>query len=193
MAEHYTGIKFKTQLNKKRLYQTVRIRELIFWCQRFKALGLAPSYEGGSSGNLSFRAGRNFVITASYTDLGFVSVKDFVRVKTASLTDQRVIAEGVRHPSSETLLHAAIYQERPGIGAIFHGHSQEILKAKIPFIRTKREAPYGSRQLIDEVIAVLGCHDFILMKGHGFVALGKTMKDAGTLVENVLKKVKHAQ
>lgn len=190
MTERYIGTKFKTQLIKKKLNATKRTRELIFWCRKFNEFGLAPSYGKGSAGNLSFRAGKHFIITASYTDLSQVRAEDLVRITSFSLPRKSVHAQGLREPSSETLLHAAIYQARPDIGAVFHGHGDDILKADHLFVTTKKKAPYGSSFLIEQVLAVLDHHDFIVMKGHGFLVLGKNMAGAGLLTENVLKQVK---
>jgi ribulose-5-phosphate 4-epimerase/fuculose-1-phosphate aldolase len=189
MTERYIGTKFKTQLIKKKLNATKRTHELIFWCGKFSELGLTPSYGKGSAGNLSFRAGRHFIITASYTDLSQVRAEDLVRITSFSLPRKSVHAQGLREPSSETLLHAAIYEARPDIGAVFHGHGDDILKADHLFVTTKRKAPYGSSFLIDQVLAVLDHYDFIVMKDHGFLALGKNMAGAGQRIKSIVREL----
>ncbi|MDP3244824.1 MAG: class II aldolase/adducin family protein [bacterium] len=88
------------------------------------------------------------------------------------------------------MLHAVIYQTRPEVGAIFHGHCQEILSAagKLGLKETRQEESYGSRELIKRVLEVLGKDDFIVMKNHGFLSLGQNMDEAGQKALSILEK-----
>jgi len=91
---------------------------------------------------------------------------------------------GLHEPSSETLMHAAIYAARPGTGAVFHGHSEEILgMTDLPV--TKRERPYGTAVMANEVLDVLGGHSVVIMRNHGFVAVGRTMGEANGAVQTI--------
>jgi L-fuculose-phosphate aldolase len=92
-----------------------------------------------------------------------------------------VYASGTRDPSSESMLHFAIYRARMDVQAVFHGHSREILLCvnKLNLPETREKAPYGSIELVRSVMEVLGDADFVLIRKHGFVSLGETMKEAG--------------
>lgn len=73
-----------------------------------------------TSGNFSFRdadSGR-ILITASGLDKGLLEPKDLLEIDAKG----NVVA-GLEKPSAETSLHAVIYRDRPGTGAIFHVHS----------------------------------------------------------------------
>ena len=199
MAEVYSGAKFSTVLSRRKLREGKSLSELIIWCRRFKELGFAPSYDNrssdsaGSAGNLSFRPGPygRFVITAAYTDLGNVKAEDLVRVTGFSLGQRKVYAEGLRVPSSETLMHAAVYAARPDVKAVFHGHSDVILRSQsgLGLVATKNKAGYGTVLQAREVLRILGQNNFIVIRGHGFLSLGKTMGAAGMLAESVLEKL----
>jgi len=67
---------------------------------------------------LSCRDAESFLITASGANLAELKPNQIVRVIDANLDIQKVWAEGSCLPSSETLLHAAIYKARPEINAI---------------------------------------------------------------------------
>jgi ribulose-5-phosphate 4-epimerase/fuculose-1-phosphate aldolase len=79
------------------------------------------------------------------------------------------------------MLHFAIYHARKNVQAVFHGHSREILlcvnKLNVP--ETREKAPYGSMELVQSVMEVLGDANFILIRKHGFISLGGSMKEAG--------------
>ncbi|MDD5593450.1 MAG: class II aldolase/adducin family protein [Candidatus Margulisbacteria bacterium] len=169
------------------------LEELKRWCSIFHKKDLAPLYEHGSFGNLSFRiqgppGGQTdqFIITASGLKLKDDLTDDcFVKVVTVDLKQQLISAAGSRLPSSETMLHAAIYQDRRDVNAVFHGHSQAILKCR-ELTATQKEEPYGSRALVESVLPLLADNDFIIMKNHGFLSLGATMKAAGEKALEVL-------
>ena len=102
-----------------------------------------------------------------------------------------MFAKGLKEPSSESILHYAIYRNRPDVNAIFHGHSALILAnadtLNIP--STSREQPFGSIELVDSVLEILGTGSFLIMKNHGFLSLGPTMEDAGNTVLRICAKL----
>ncbi len=183
MKEKYTGPKFKTILEKNNTPYDEKIKELMFWCREFDKLNLAPLNETCSSGNLSFRSDNGFIITAAGKDMSKITVNDLVKVKKCNINRNEVEAVGITEPSSESFLHWFIYQNRKDINAIFHGHSRVILEKadKMNLIKTKRERPYGSIELAKEVLRVLDKNNYIVMTNHGFLSLGRTMKEAGEL------------
>jgi len=169
--------------------------ELRWWCNRFHVLGLAPVYQGRSLGNLSFRLGNRgnaFVITASALALKENLPDDaFVTVYGVSDNDEhKILAEGGKPPSSESLLHFRVYERRQEIMAVFHGHSRDILKAaellKLPVTRTAE--PHGSAALAESVVEILGEHDFVILRKHGFLSLGRSMNEAGERAVEMLNR-----
>ena len=169
-----------------------RLTELKHWCSLFHQHGLAPLYEHGSFGNLSFRVtpGSNeFFITATGLKLkDDLTDNSFVKVTGVDLDKELVKAEGALPPSSESMLHYAIYREREEVNAIFHGHSPVILNSgeKLKLPTTSQEERYGSLALVKRVLSIIDRHNFIIMKNHGFLSLGKTMETAGAQALEVL-------
>ena len=177
--------KFKTLFLAKAAPEDTRLERLKYWCRRFHCRGLTPSYGSGSYGNLSFRVKKGlngFIITTSGLLLKN-NLKDgsFFHVTGVGPAEKQVSGYGLKPPSSESLLHFAIYRKRRDVNAIFHGHCAELLDnahaAGIP--QTFKEEPYGTKALVNSVLKILGKNDLIIMKGHGFISLGKDMDDAG--------------
>lgn len=185
MEEHFSAVKFKTVFTSNAPPVNEGISELKYWCRIFHDRKLARPHKWGSYGNLSFRdSGSSFIITGSGVRFGEQWVENpFVRVVSCDIDKSIVHAEGTRDPSSESLLHYSIYQARPEINAVFHGHSRRILEraADLGLTQTLSEEPYGSVSLARSIVEVLGRNFFIVIRAHGFVSLGLTMKEAGEL------------
>lgn len=188
MSEKYSGVKFETIFLERRAPSDHCIKELIFWCKKFSELGIAPRHETGSYGNLSARTKNGFIITGSGTDLGKISEKDFAEA--VSVSGGEVKAIGLVSPSSESLLHHAIYCARPDVNAVFHGHDIEVMEnaEKLGIPVTEKEAAYGTPELAEEAKKMCK-KDYFILKNHGILSLGKTMNDAG---ERALKMHEHA-
>jgi len=123
-------------------------------------------------GNISFRKGDAFQITKSGAVLNEIQKKDFVA------------PDPKNNPSTETKLHAFIYEQRPEIHWIIHLHDSVVLKKgetlHLPI--TKEEKPFGTQALVDEVGKILGKHPYILMKNHGIIALGSSLDETLDLI-----------
>jgi len=90
-------------------------------------------------------------------------------------------------------MHFAIYNQRKEINAVFHGHSPEILAhasaLKLP--TTHREDPYGSVKLVKSILETLEDYPLIIVKNHGFIAMGKSMQEAGKITMDILEKCRN--
>lgn len=193
MSEGYQGVKFDVTYNKKVTLKNPEIEILALWCEIFHEKELAPPYPGGSYGNLSFRTKNNsFIITG--TSIGLkenLSNDCFVEVLNVDTSSKKILVNGTREPSSETMMHDAIYKVRPEINAIFHGHCCAILNwaRLLALPETKKEQDYGTVELVESVLDIVSKKNFLIIKNHGFIALAKTMNQAGDLSLEMLKKV----
>lgn len=184
--------KFRTIFLKKKAPIHKNNSELIKWCNTFAITGLAPKYGKKSShGNLSFRNGNAMIVTRSGSDLEKILQQELVEVVACDEKEFVVKANGLFDPSSESFEHFEIYKNRPEINAVFHGHSKEILlnAKKLGIVQTKKEVEFGTVENLNSVMEVLGKNDFIIMRGHGFLCLGKSLDDCG---EQALKMQKKA-
>jgi len=185
--EKYSGVKFKTILNNEILTFDSRLEELKYWCKIFHKKNLAPPYEGGSFGNLSFRLSP----TGSSIGLKEELANDcFVKVTDCDMEKHLVFASGNRNPSSESMMHYAIYEQRPQINAIFHGHCNKLLQNTniLGIAQTEKEEDYGTIQLVNLVLKLSKKDNFLNIKNHGFISLGDSMNEAGvkSVVYNML-------
>ncbi len=182
MSEKYLGVRFKTIFKEDKRIEEERIEKLKFWGKKFTDLNLAPKIEGGFAGNLSFRTHHGFIITASGANLSELNDDDFVEVMNVDVSLKQIFVCGLKEPSSESFLHHAIYIKRQDINVVFHGHDKLTLKFNdmLNFPITKKEQPYGSKELVDEVVKILNMNcNYFLIKKHGFISLGKTIDEAG--------------
>lgn len=187
MGEVYTGTKFRTVFARRAVSGDERLGELLKWSRRWAALGLV----GDTVGNLSFRTVNGFIINRTAGDLGGITRQEFVEVLEADRAARQLTVAGLYEPSSESLMHAGIYVARPEVDAVFHGHSEKLLAAaeRLGLPVTAREQPYGTAELVAEILQVLDGHKLVIMREHGFVSLGGTMEEAGLVAEDVLKKL----
>jgi ribulose-5-phosphate 4-epimerase/fuculose-1-phosphate aldolase len=170
-----------------------RIEELKEWCERFQKNELTPEVQGNYTGNLSFRSGEGFVITASGLKSKENLTNDcFVYVKKYEEQSNTFYVEGRKQPSSETVMHYLIYKNHEEVNAVFHGHDDTIVANadKLGLPVTKKEYESGTIELAKEVLKLLGDKNLIALRNHGFVSLGGTMKEAGELALATLKRSK---
>ncbi len=190
----YQGVKFRTEMIDQEAPSDCRLEELKKWCTVFHEKGLAPPYEGGSCGNLSFRIKEGelpFIITGSRIGIKLDLKNDcFVIVVSCDLENKITKVKGTRDPSSEAMLHFAIYQKRPDVNAVFHGHCREISSnaKRLGIPVTKKEEHYGTLELVKRVLDILDKNPFLEMKNHGFISMGKTMEEAGELALKMCKR-----
>jgi L-fuculose-phosphate aldolase len=155
----------------------------------------------GTWGNLSVRLAAldGFLITPSGVDYRLLSEEDLVLV---DFMGRKV--EGRLRPSTETLLHAAIYKNRPDVNAIVHTHSPHssvfaVNRQEIPpvleefaqlvggIIKVAAYAPPGSSELAEAAVAALGDQRAVLLANHGLVSVGASLQEA-FLVSQVVEK-----
>ena len=182
MAEVYVGTKFQTRFVRREPPLAAGAGELLAWCRRWAAAGWIAK----ATGNLSCRTPDGFIITPTGTDPVTLSAADFVEV--LGVDEKEVRVAGTREPSSECRMHAGIYAARPDVTAIFHGHYAPALTAPGVAI-TAREIPYGTPAMATETVAALGAGNFVVMRNHGFVAVGATMRAADAAATAVLEKL----
>ena len=173
------------------------------------AMGLVT----GTSGNVSMRLDQSgngielMAITPSGRPYERLTAGDVVVV------DFEVEpVEGELTPSSESLLHVAIYKARPEVGAVIHTHSVfssalAVARLEIPAvidevtislggpIRVSRYAFPSTQELADHVCAALEDRQAALISNHGAVSVGRDLEEAlevSTLLERVSEIFVHA-
>lgn len=143
-----------------------------------------------SEGNLSIRQGDRLLATPTGVCKGFLKPDDLV------WTDlQGRQLEGRLKVSSEVLMHAAAYRQRPDIGAVCHAHpvhatsfavaGEPLAEASMPEVVVALGcvpvAPYGTpstQHLADSLIDLAPNHDAILLSNHGAITFGKDLEQA---------------
>ena len=167
-------------------------RALVAAARSMNGLGINQ----GSSGNVSVRAGRGFLITPTALPYDATTPDDIVAM------DLDGSHRGARRPSSEWRFHRDIYAERPDAGAVVHTHAVHAtalacLRKPIPRfhymvalaggedIRCAPYATYGTQELSDHALAALKGRKACLLANHGMIALGPNLDAALALAVEV--------
>ncbi|MFH1586809.1 MAG: class II aldolase/adducin family protein [Candidatus Diapherotrites archaeon] len=187
--------KFETVFLERNAPENPNSAELLNWCKRFSEFGLAPLSGERSHGNLSFRGGKGMIITASGNNLGNCSENELVEVIECEIENFSVKVVGLSEPSSETFIHWEIYKRRPELNAIFHGHSELILKhaAELGIPVTENFAKAGTIELLKEIIDILNENKMIVAREHGFFSMGASMEEAGKIALEYLERAKELE
>ena len=149
----------------------------------------------GTSGNVSVRLdpenGRELMaVTPSGAPYDTLTHEDI------PVTDFEIEpVEGDLPPSSESLLHAAIYRRRPDVHAVIHTHSvyssvlavsgldlppviDEVVVYVGGAVKVSKYGFPGTPELADNVCDALGYNKAAFIANHGAVAVGKTLEEA---------------
>ncbi len=172
-------------------------REIVRVCRRLYDRGLIA----GQDGNVSIRVGRDRILV---TPAGMSKVD----VRTQDIVELRLDGARVRgglkgrEPSSEVLVHLAIYAARPDVGAVVHAHppaatgfavagkplEYDALAESVYNVGQVPIVPYarpGTRELADRVALLLDGHDAVLLANHGAVTVGPSLLLAHQRMESL--------
>lgn len=183
-----TRFKFLPVQRDRKPNRYARTERFLYWCNAFDEAGMAPMEGGASAGNLSFRTPAGFVITPTRARLkagmGWESLVEVVR---SDWHGYALHYLGERPPSSDSFLHGKIFAVRPDVEAVFHGHDDSVLRhagrlaEEFDIACPPREIAFGTREDAEETATALGGKGYLIRKGHGFVAVGRTLDEAGQL------------
>ena len=173
-------------------------QEVIAACRRIVAAGLVA----GASGNVSRRVegpdGAPLVaITPSRVPYDRLTADDILVI---DFEGDPVDGKGV--PSSETLVHLAVYRARADVGAAIHTHSiyasaLAVAGLEIPPLLDEQVVALGgsvpiaeyamsaSQELADMACAALGEGNAVLLRNHGVLGVGAGLEEAASVCELV--------
>ncbi len=183
-------IKFKAFYTQGPALPAAFLQPLLALRQRLFARGLIGAYENGIGyGNLSRRWDEEcrFVISGSRTGpLPVLSEQHFALVSRIEIDRNALWCEGPLIASSESMSHAVIYRECPGVNGVIHVHHPEMWRRYLHQApTTDAGATYGSPEMAYSIIDLLRHSDlkkeqFFVMEGHeeGIFVFGKTLEEA---------------
>jgi 3-dehydro-4-phosphotetronate decarboxylase len=154
----------------------------------------------GSAGNISVRLDDGWLMTPTNVSLGRLEPARLAKLDAAGN-----LLSG-DHPTKETFLHQAMYQERPQAGAVVHLHSTYSVAVsaladidaanvlppitayyamrvgRLPLVEYH---PPGDRQLAEAVRRLAGKHHAVLLANHGPVVAGSSLDAAANAIEEL--------
>jgi L-fuculose-phosphate aldolase len=143
-------------------------------------------------GNISCRVPKtdSFLVTPSGIPYSELKTGDLVQL---DLNGEYI--EGTRIPSSESLVHLAIYKKRPDVQAIVHTHSNyasmfAVVRENIPPIlvdmaqmiggpiKVAKYALSGTQDLALNTVEALEDRNAVLLANHGVITTGRNLDEA---------------
>jgi ribulose-5-phosphate 4-epimerase/fuculose-1-phosphate aldolase len=185
-----TDILFSSVFLDKNPPADARIDEMLEWGKKIYGSGANPAI----AGNLSFRTKMGFIITGSGLTPVNATKDSVVEVRGVvfGLNRPSVYAKGQVAPAEEALLHSVIYEALLEINAIFFLISTKLADAasKSGIPSTNTASPAGSRESAQEIVNQLKTNNMgsLIINDHAVIITGKTMSDAGQLVEKIQSK-----
>jgi L-fuculose-phosphate aldolase len=149
-------------------------------------------------GNISVRIAPDLLLTTpSGACKGMLEPEDMVVVD----LEGRVQGEG-RRPSSELLMHLAVYAARPDVQAVVHAHPPIAVACTLAGVRmdecvlpeaiitlgavpTAAFSMTGTHEMCDAIAPFLPFHNAILLTHHGALTVGATLMQAFHRMEQV--------
>ena len=166
--------------------ELIRVRRNLFAA---RLIGVYP--DGTGYGNISLRAASGFIISGSQTGmLAELGPEHFTCVVAYDLTANSLRCEGPIIASSESLTHAAVYAQRPDVGAVIHVHDAVRWRRLSHVVPTTAEsAAYGTPEMAFELQRLAAADEvarigLVVMAGHedGLIAFGATLDAAEAIL-----------
>lgn len=170
--EQYKGRKFFTYFASREVSRSTLVPLLIGASKKLREKGIVRDRYG----SISLRTISGMLITAGGSRLDSIGIEDIVEVRDYDPARNSVIAIGIKEPSSETPMHFLIYRGFQSVNAVIHLHDYSVLDRE-DLVSTEREFPYGTIELAMEVIKALKRSNYVLIKGHGSVCMGKSLDE----------------
>mgnify|MGYP001171878695 FL=1 len=158
----------------------------------------ARAYVASNDGNVSVRLDdKRLLTTPKGVSKGFMTPDMIV---TTDLDGEKVAGE--REPSSELLMHLAVYQYRPEISAVVHAHpptatgfavagiplDRAVLAEVVTTLGSIPIADYGTpstQELADAVRKFIKSHDGLLLANHGALTVSEDLFSAYYKMETI--------
>jgi L-ribulose-5-phosphate 4-epimerase len=157
---------------------------------RLHRLGFIGRYSNGIGfGNISIRAGasNHFYISGTMTGgLPELTPTHYTKVVAWDFPRNWLQCEGPAQASSESMTHAAIYEQDAAAGAVLHVHAMELWKRLLDRVpTTRRDVEYGTPEMAVEIGRLFRESDvrerrILAMAGHeeGIFVFGPTLEEA---------------
>jgi L-fuculose-phosphate aldolase len=171
------------------ILETKLRNEIVRTARQIAQNGLSRS----SDGNLSARLSENrILITPAGAYKAWLQPDQIVQIDLDGNLCSRLSSN---QPSSEYLMHLAVYRHRPDVKAVIHAHPplavaltligqpfpSDLVPEGLTALGDVPTVPYarpGTAQMGEQLLPYLANHDVLLLDHHGSLTVGKTLEEA---------------
>jgi ribulose-5-phosphate 4-epimerase/fuculose-1-phosphate aldolase len=178
------------------LEERTQVEEMV----RMAASLFARGYSFGTAGNMSVRIGGTVYITPTNSSFETLTADDIAQM------DVGGSVHGTNKPSTEAHLHLAAYRARRSAAAVVHLHSTYATAVscledlnledampiytpqyamRLPRLPVVDYCPPGDPELASEVERRAAQSPAMLLRNHGIIAIGKSIREAAALAEEI--------
>jgi hypothetical protein len=195
MQEGY--IKFNINWTRTPAEDRGFLDEIIYWRNWLWHKGLiGVNEEGIGFGNISIRAGKaGFFISGSATGhIAEITTDSFCKVYKYDFTKNKVWCRGPVVASSESLSHAAVYENCQAAHCVIHIHHKELWENLLGRVPTTHEgATYGTPEMALSIAylfrhTALESYKILVMRSHeeGLIVFGENPQEATSILNKYL-------
>ncbi len=193
-------IKFSLKQIRKDTIPKYKFLKINIYRKKLHDMGLIGMYKEGKNkgigfGNISTRTKDGFIITGSATGgIENLDIKHYSVVVSVDIDKNYLEYNGPVKPSSESMTHAAIYEQDKNINAVIHVHSLKLWKKllnKVP--TTRKDTTYGTPEMAHEIERLFRKTDvkekkIIVAAGHkeGIFTFGKDIEEAFAIISGFI-------
>lgn len=140
-------------------------------------------------GTVTVRTRSGVAVLGTRTRKADIREEDLLLMRSADPATGVVEYVGPRLPSSDSLCDALVLSKRSDVDAMIHTHCKSITYSPhLADFRTKGYAPYGTVELAQNVLSVVGRGgDFVVMMGHGETALAPDLHRCKEILDRQLR------
>jgi L-fuculose-phosphate aldolase len=184
-GEEYEGRKFETTFVGADIPPSSVVETISSIGAALNDAGLTPE----NAGNISVRSKAGMFITVGGVNKGELTGADVAEVIDFDFHTAKVV--GAKEPSSETPMHWLIYHSYPDADAIVHVHDDlavdaaDKLRRDCGICATESFANYGTEEQAHQVVEALSHCQYAIIRGHGVICIGETLKECLSLILNV--------
>jgi ribulose-5-phosphate 4-epimerase/fuculose-1-phosphate aldolase len=184
----YPNYGFQTFYVTKEICNCPLIPEIIKVIRKLKTIELLKDI---SEISVSMKYGKRMLINVKNSNNFEINTEDFLEIVDYNPFKKLLLVMGSKEPRMETPVHWIIHNARDEVKAIIQIDDKQIAKKMENIIpKTEVEYPNGTLEQAKEILLKLRDSTKVVIKNHGVIFVGNSLKIVEDLLENACEELK---